>query len=57
MPRKRENKMEENNAPKYSAIYARTSSPNQKYNYSIQEQVDQSWKFCEDREGRQPMFL
>lgn len=42
--------MEENNAPRYSAIYARTSSPNQKYNHSIQEQVDQSWKFCEDRE-------
>jgi len=33
-----------------AAIYARTSSPNQKYNHSIQEQVDQSWKFCEDRE-------
>jgi site-specific DNA recombinase len=34
---------------KYSAIYARTSSPNQKYNHSIQEQVDQCWKFCDDR--------
>ncbi|MHA1410746.1 MAG: recombinase family protein [Candidatus Odinarchaeia archaeon] len=42
--------MGENKEPKYSAIYARTSSPNQKYNHSIQEQVDQCWKFCDDRE-------
>jgi site-specific DNA recombinase len=33
----------------YAAIYARTSSPNQKYNHSIQEQIDQCLKFCEDR--------
>ncbi|MHA1347521.1 MAG: recombinase family protein [Candidatus Heimdallarchaeaceae archaeon] len=35
--------------PKYAAIYARTSSPNQKYNYSIQEQIDQCFNFCENR--------
>ena len=33
----------------YSAIYARTSSPNQRFNYSIQEQVDRCWRFCEER--------
>jgi len=33
----------------YAAIYARTSSPNQKYNYSIQEQIDQCFSFCDSR--------
>jgi site-specific DNA recombinase len=32
-----------------AAIYARTSSPNQKYNHSIEEQVNQCWKYCEER--------
>jgi site-specific DNA recombinase len=30
----------------FAAIYARTSSPNQKFNYSIREQVRQCWDFC-----------
>lgn len=32
-----------------AAIYARTSSPNQKSNYSIREQVNQCWKYCRGR--------
>jgi site-specific DNA recombinase len=32
-----------------AAIYARTSSPNQKFNYSIKEQVSSCWKYCEER--------
>ena len=32
-----------------AAIYARTSSPNQRYNHSIGEQVERSWKHCEQR--------
>lgn len=35
--------------PIVAAIYARTSSPNQKYNYSIGEQVERCWKHCEQR--------
>ncbi len=34
----------------FAAIYARTSSPNQKFNHSIKEQVDRCWKFCGERE-------
>jgi len=33
----------------FAALYARTSSPNQRFNYSIKEQVDRCWKYCEDR--------
>ena len=33
----------------FAAIYARTSSPNQKFNYSIKEQVHQCWNFCLNR--------
>jgi len=33
-----------------AAIYARVSSPNQKYNYSIDGQIEQSLKLCEQRE-------
>ncbi len=33
-----------------AAIYARTSSPNQRYNHSIGEQIDQSWKHCDQRD-------
>lgn len=33
----------------FAAIYARTSSPNQRFNYSIKEQVDRCWKFCDER--------
>jgi site-specific DNA recombinase len=33
----------------FAAIYARTSSPNQKFNYSIKEQVRQCWDFCHQR--------
>ena len=31
------------------AIYARTSSPNQRMNHSIEEQVNRCWIFCKDR--------
>ena len=33
----------------FAAIYARTSSPNQRFNYSIKEQVDRCWKYCDER--------
>ncbi len=33
-----------------AAIYARTSSPNQRFNYSIKEQVNRCWKFCDERD-------
>jgi site-specific DNA recombinase len=36
-------------APIIAAIYARTSSPNQRFNHSIEEQVEQCWKYCEER--------
>jgi site-specific DNA recombinase len=32
-----------------AALYARTSSPNQKHNYSISEQVERCLKYCEQR--------
>ncbi len=32
-----------------AAIYARTSSPNQRCNYSIDEQVNQCWIYCDKR--------
>jgi site-specific DNA recombinase len=32
-----------------AAIYARTSSPNQRFNHSIKEQVTRSWKYCDER--------
>lgn len=32
-----------------AAIYARTSSPNQRFNYSIKEQVHRCWRYCEQR--------
>jgi site-specific DNA recombinase len=37
-------------APTVAAIYARTSSPNQKYNYSIDEQVNECWDYCKERQ-------
>jgi len=42
-----ENKLKENVT--FAAIYARTSSPNQRFNYSIKEQVHQCWNFCRHR--------
>jgi site-specific DNA recombinase len=33
-----------------AAVYARTSSPNQRFNYSIDEQVNECWQYCEERE-------
>lgn len=33
----------------FAAIYGRVSSPNQRYNYSIKEQVDRCWKYCDER--------
>ena len=35
--------------PTFATIYARTSSPNQRFNYSIKEQVHRCWKYCEQR--------
>lgn len=35
--------------PIFAAIYARTSSPNQRFNYSIQGQLNRCWKYCEPR--------
>jgi len=35
--------------PICAAIYARTSSPNQKNNSSIEEQVNECWEYCNDR--------
>jgi len=35
--------------PVFAAIYARTSSPNQRFNYSIKEQVERCWKHCNER--------
>lgn len=38
-----------NKKPVFATIYARTSSPNQRFNYSIKEQVNRCWKFCDER--------
>jgi len=35
--------------PLFAAIYARTSSPNQKSNYSAKEQVNSCWELCAKR--------
>lgn len=40
---------ENDGEPISAAIYARTSSPNQRYNHSIKEQVKRCWKHCDDR--------
>lgn len=39
----------EKEAKTFAAIYARTSSPNQRFNYSIKEQVHQCWNLCRQR--------
>jgi site-specific DNA recombinase len=36
-------------SPVSAAIYARTSSANQRFNYSIEEQVNECWNYCDDR--------
>lgn len=33
----------------FAAIYVRTSSPNQRYNYSIGEQINECWNYCVQR--------
>ncbi|KXB05952.1 resolvase, partial [candidate division MSBL1 archaeon SCGC-AAA382C18] len=38
---------EESDGPTRGAIYARTSSPNQKFGYSLEEQVDRCWEKCQ----------
>ena len=43
------NRGKESKKPTFAAIYARTSSPNQRFNYSIREQVHRCWKHCEQR--------
>ena len=40
----------ENKKPIFAAIYARTSSPNQRFNYSTKEQVNRCWKYCKERD-------
>jgi site-specific DNA recombinase len=40
---------EKDKRPIFAAIYARTSSPNQRFNYSIKEQVDRCWKYCDEK--------
>lgn len=42
-------RQKEDEKPLLAAIYARTSSPNQKVNYSIKEQVNRCWKYCKQR--------
>jgi site-specific DNA recombinase len=37
------------NTATLAAIYARTSSPNQRFNYSIEEQVNECWGYCDER--------
>lgn len=44
-----EAKTEKSGKTVFAAIYARTSSPNQRFNYSIKEQVNRCWKYCDDR--------
>ena len=39
----------EGKRPVFATIYARTSSPNQRFNYSIKEQVNRCWKCCDER--------
>jgi site-specific DNA recombinase len=38
-----------NKSGTYAALYARTSSPNQKDNYSIDEQINRCQEYCEQR--------
>lgn len=46
-----ENRREETDGHKVVsvAVYARTSSPNQKFNHSIKEQVERCRKYCDER--------
>jgi len=44
------NAIVENGKAIFTAIYARTSSPNQRFNYSIKEQVSCCWKHCDQRD-------
>ena len=39
----------EGGGPVFAAIYAKTSSPNQRFNHSIKEQVERCWKYCDER--------
>lgn len=41
--------MEKPDNIRFASIYARTSSPNQKDNYSIDEQINQAHKYCQQR--------
>jgi site-specific DNA recombinase len=43
------NAVVENGKATFAAIYARTSSPNQRFNYSIKEQVSNCWNHCDQR--------
>lgn len=42
-------KRSDSEKPVFAVIYARTSSPNQKFNYSIKEQINQCWKYCREK--------
>jgi len=37
------------NKTTFACIYARTSSPNQKNNFSIGQQIERCWQYCENR--------
>lgn len=39
----------ESERPVFAAIYGRTSSPNQRFNHSIEEQINQCWNACSKR--------
>jgi len=39
----------ESERPVFAAIYGRTSSPNQRFNHSIEEQIKQCWNACSKR--------
>jgi site-specific DNA recombinase len=42
-------KRSDSEKPVFAVIYARTSSPNQKFNYSIKEQIHRCWRYCRER--------
>ncbi len=50
-----ENKRDEKNAV-LAAIYARTSSPNQRFGYSMEEQIRRCWDYC-DKKGWRASYV
>ena len=43
------NREKDDQKPILAAIYVRTSSPNQRFNYSTKEQANRCWKYCKER--------